>query len=270
MPELPWEKWYPTNWAGETGLRLCSRATRGIWFEILNTMMLRQTGSLTSTLPSFAILLFCTVEEMKVAIDELGREGVAEIKIENDSITIANRKRLRDYKIKELRRNAGSKGAATRWNSDIAKSMANMIAPTMANMIASSASASASASASEGGVGEIEKGSYHKDARTVLHVLIEATGTHFREVDTNLGIISARLKEPEVDLAGVRMMIDRQCRLWKGTEMEEYLRPATLFGKSKFDGYYAARSKEIIQSSTKQSCTMNGKTEQEILADAIM
>lgn len=85
-----------------------------------------------------------------------------------------------------------------------------------------------------------ERGEYHRESRTVLHILIEATGRHFRETDSNLEVISARLREPGVNLEGVRKMIARQCARWKGTVQEEFLRPETLFGKTKFDSYYAA------------------------------
>jgi hypothetical protein len=41
-------------------------------------------------------------------------------------------------------------------------------------------------------------------------------------------------------------MIDRQCALWKpDAKMCEFLRPETLFGKEKFDNYYAARLVEV-------------------------
>lgn len=84
---------------------------------------------------------------------------------------------------------------------------------------------------------------YHRDTRTVLYLLNELTGKSFREVDSNLSIISARLIEPGVDLEGVKKMMARQCTLWKNDiKMQEFLRPETLFGKSKFDGYYAARN----------------------------
>jgi hypothetical protein len=53
-----------------------------------------------------------------------------------------------------------------------------------------------------------------------------------------------------VTLEGVRQMILRQCKRWKGTSQAEYLRPETLFGKSKFDSYYATRDLPI--------CTENG------------
>ena len=85
------------------------------------------------------------------------------------------------------------------------------------------------------------KGRFHKDARTVLWLLNEATGRKFRETSSNLEFISARLSEPEVSLDGVKLMIARQVKRWKGTPQAEYLRPATLFNQEKFDGYYAAK-----------------------------
>jgi uncharacterized phage protein (TIGR02220 family) len=88
-------------------------------------------------------------------------------------------------------------------------------------------------------------GIYHPNSRTALYFLNEACGKHFRELDSNLKVISARLSEPEVTLEGVKQMIVRQCKRWKGTPQEEYLRPETLFGKTKFDSYYASRELPI-------------------------
>lgn len=83
--------------------------------------------------------------------------------------------------------------------------------------------------------------SYHKDTRVVLHFLNEHTGRHFRESDASLTPISQRLQEPGVDLELVKKMVIRQCRLWKcDPKMSEFLRPETLFGKTKFNSYYAA------------------------------
>jgi uncharacterized phage protein (TIGR02220 family) len=87
---------------------------------------------------------------------------------------------------------------------------------------------------------------YHEHARVALHWLNEKSGKHFRETDANLARISARLNEQGVDIEGVKQMIDRQCALWKpDAKMSEYLRPETLFGKEKFDNYYAARLVEF-------------------------
>jgi uncharacterized phage protein (TIGR02220 family) len=97
----------------------------------------------------------------------------------------------------------------------------------------------------EGVQGEMN-GHYHKDSRTALHWLNEKSGKHFRETDTNLSFISQRLSEPEVTIDGVKQMIDRQCLRWKGKTEAEYLRPETLFNKTKFDGYYAAKEQPVI------------------------
>ena len=40
-------------------------------------------------------------------------------------------------------------------------------------------------------------------------------------------------------------MIDRQVAQWSGTHMAEYLQPSTLFGKSKFDQYFAKRDEPV-------------------------
>lgn len=94
-------------------------------------------------------------------------------------------------------------------------------------------------------------GKYHRDTRTVLHWLNEASQKHFRETDPNLSIISARLNEPGVALDGVKEMIERQCKKWMRTDMQDYLRPETLFGKTKFDGYYAAKDQPLLTASHK-------------------
>ncbi len=94
---------------------------------------------------------------------------------------------------------------------------------------------------------ESEKTLYHKDTLTVLAVLNGATGSKFEEIETNLSLISARLNQPNVTLDGVTAMIKRQCELWQGTSMAEYLQPTTLFGKTKFQGYYTKRDKPVIK-----------------------
>ena len=99
----------------------------------------------------------------------------------------------------------------------------------------------------EGGVGETTE-TYHPDSRAALHWLNEKAGRHYRETDDNLATISARLREPDVTIDGVKTMIDRMVVKWKSNpDMESYLRPATLFGKQKFDGYYGAKDAPILQ-----------------------
>jgi uncharacterized phage protein (TIGR02220 family) len=100
-------------------------------------------------------------------------------------------------------------------------------------------------------VGAGEKTTPKKDpeamtnARVALHWLNEKTGRHYRETDSNLAFISSRLREPGVEIEGVKRMIERQCALWNNTPQAEFLRPETLFNRTKFDGYYAAKDLPI-------------------------
>lgn len=89
-------------------------------------------------------------------------------------------------------------------------------------------------------------GAYSQDCKDVLAYLNIKTGKQFRECDSSLTPIKARLKESGVSVDGIKQMIDRQCQKWKGTSMEDYLRPQTLFGKEKFESYYAAREMPLI------------------------
>lgn len=88
------------------------------------------------------------------------------------------------------------------------------------------------------------------NARIALHDLNHKSGKSFREVDSSLSPIIQRLSEPDVTIEGVRTMISRQVAMWQGTNMAEYLRPSTLFGKEKFNGYYASKDQPIISGKT--------------------
>lgn len=94
-------------------------------------------------------------------------------------------------------------------------------------------------------------GSYHRDSRTIIRLLNEISGKKFRETDANLSVISQRLREHGVDLVGVTQMINRQFKVWQNTTQFEFYRPETLFGKTKFDGYYAARELPLSENNKK-------------------
>ena len=57
---------------------------------------------------------------------------------------------------------------------------------------------------------------------------------------TTIRHINARLKEGYT-LSDFKQVIDNRCATWLGTDMEQYLRPETLFG-SKFENYLNARA----------------------------
>lgn len=81
------------------------------------------------------------------------------------------------------------------------------------------------------------------DAKEVLEFLNKTAGTAYRNVDTNLNLIRSRMEEHEATVEDMKQMIQRQTALWKmkGNGMEAYLRPETLFGKTKFAGYFGQR-----------------------------
>lgn len=94
--------------------------------------------------------------------------------------------------------------------------------------------------------------SYMAIARDLVFFLNKETGRKFRPTENNLKLICERLKEPEVEAQEINVMIKRQVRLWRGTYMEQYLRIETLFGKTKFEGYYSARDMKVIRAEPEQ------------------
>ena len=75
-----------------------------------------------------------------------------------------------------------------------------------------------------------------QEAKEILYFLNEKTGKSYRAVETNLLFIKSCLKTCAT-LAECRGVIARKVRQWKGTEFEKYLRPATLFNRTKFEQY---------------------------------
>ena len=74
------------------------------------------------------------------------------------------------------------------------------------------------------------------EAIQILTFLNSKTGKNYRTVETNLILVRARLKSG-ASSDDIRGVIARKVREWKGTEMEKYLRPATLFNATKFEQY---------------------------------
>lgn len=75
------------------------------------------------------------------------------------------------------------------------------------------------------------------DAKEVLEHLNAKTGRAYRAVDSNLRLIDARLKSGAT-AEQCKAVIDAKVGEWGGKpEMEQYLRPETLFGATKFEQY---------------------------------
>jgi uncharacterized phage protein (TIGR02220 family) len=78
---------------------------------------------------------------------------------------------------------------------------------------------------------------YRRDAETILSFLNEKTGKAFRPVPVNIDLITARLKSG-VTIQQCKSLIAKKVRDWNGDpKMAHYLRPATLFGREKFEQY---------------------------------
>ncbi|MBQ2871622.1 conserved phage C-terminal domain-containing protein [bacterium] len=76
----------------------------------------------------------------------------------------------------------------------------------------------------------------------VLGYLNEKAGTKYKPVESNLKFIRARLKDYSV--ADLKAVVDRQVAKWKGTSMQMYLRPETLFNATKFETYHNGLANE--------------------------
>ena len=60
---------------------------------------------------------------------------------------------------------------------------------------------------------------------------------------SNADIVIARMKEGYT-ISDFKIVIEKQYKRWKNTELEKYLRPNTLFQKSKFENYLNSRDEQ--------------------------
>lgn len=74
------------------------------------------------------------------------------------------------------------------------------------------------------------------EAREILAFFNQRLNTHYRPVAANLDLIRARLADG-ITPEQLRAIIAVKARQWKGTEMAKYLRPETIFRRSKCEQY---------------------------------
>ncbi|MCT3390353.1 replication protein [Lentilactobacillus hilgardii] len=80
---------------------------------------------------------------------------------------------------------------------------------------------------------------------SVIDYLNEKADKHYRHTEANRRLVMARHKEG-FTADDMRRVIDNQCVEWlHDNQMNQYLRPATLFRASKFEGYLNNRPAEI-------------------------
>lgn len=93
---------------------------------------------------------------------------------------------------------------------------------------------------------------YKDEAIEIIDWLNEKANRSYRHTKTNLDLVIARLKSGATVQQCCWIITDR-CKKWAGTEQEQYLRPATIFGKEKFEGYFGNLPKSIIKNED-ESC----------------
>ena len=75
-------------------------------------------------------------------------------------------------------------------------------------------------------------------AEKVLSYLNSKAEKSYKAIDSNLKFIIARLKD--YSESELNTVVDKKVKEWKGTEMEKFLRPETLFNATKFESYLNA------------------------------
>lgn len=114
MPELPWVKWFPCDWASDPLLSMCDVATQGVWMNAINAMHLINSTRLSGTLDELCTPCRCRRSQLETAIAELKSKKVGNITEQGVNIIIECRRLVREHKIKDLKRKAGLASAKQR------------------------------------------------------------------------------------------------------------------------------------------------------------
>lgn len=85
---------------------------------------------------------------------------------------------------------------------------------------------------------KISKGRYSAESEEVLSYLNLKSDSNYRLIDSNLKLIDAILKKGYTKEDCLKV-IDKKVAEWHGTDMQQYLRPLTIFS-NKFDAYLNA------------------------------
>lgn len=112
MAKLSFIKWYPTDWIQDT--RCLSLAAKGAWIDLLNFMWnSKDRGIWTGTYEELSWLIGCTVQAAQEVAKELGK--VADVTIVNVSVTVKNRRMIRE---ETIYKNASERQARYRSNAN--------------------------------------------------------------------------------------------------------------------------------------------------------
>lgn len=76
-----------------------------------------------------------------------------------------------------------------------------------------------------------------------INYLNSLTGSKFKPSGTSIDLIKARLNEGYT-FDDIKRVIDLKVKEWLGTPMDQYLRPSTLFNRTKFQNYAGQKIKK--------------------------
>lgn len=267
MGKQPAFQFYTGDWVQDT--RSLSLATKGAWIDILCALWRSQTrGSLTLPILGWARLISATVDQTEAVIKELVDMHIckcvmvpvcngtsvtrnANITDRNENITLINRRMVREYNdaqqnVERQRKFREKHKTINECNRDNNGDSNAKITPP-----SSSSSSSSSLNLKKEIYKEKEKpivetgplstsppsNHFRENATEILKFLNTKTGRNYELTKVNLDFIVNRLKEGSTP-GQCRQVVAKKCREWLTDEkMTLYLRPATLFNKTKFAQY---------------------------------
>lgn len=215
----------------DPNLRRCSHGARGVWIDMLCLMFECEqrgvliTGSSPWSYDDVAAAVGGNMDFTLRCIDELVSKGVC--KVREDSALYS----VRMVKDEEERKKSRERVQKHRCNVSVTP-----MSHRSSSSISSSISKKEEAMSGSPPDDVPPKRNLNQEAREVLAFLNAKTGRNYEDVDANMNLIRARLKDASVQ--DCKSIIAKKCRDWRGNEkMEPYLRPATLFNATKFAQY---------------------------------
>lgn len=256
-------QFYPGDWMRSTDLRSCSIGARGLWIDMIclmhegNPYGFLRVGDkdiLPDTLARIVGGVHTQIEEWLIELEQAG------VLSRDQGGTIYSRRMVRDEDVR-VRRSAG--GEKSLLHPNVQQRKGNPIrVSSRPSLGGSPATASASALQDTSPPAPLRVSSsnavlqnpspltntntsppkvngnhYRKDAESLIEFLNLKTGKAFRPVEANLKFIEARLQSGAT-VPQCRALIIRKQREWKDKpDMQQYLRPETLFNATKFESY---------------------------------
>ena len=235
----PWTKWYWADWESDIGLQLCSLASQGLWMQMLSIMARSKNkgylldGENQMETKMLAKKARSTVEEIGPLLQDLRDHNVFS---ETPDGMIYNRRMVRDAKLSKVRQESGKKGGRPKSKR---KANGNQDPKQHVKGPSASAYASAYASASNKNKNLIEE--------IIIYLNEKADKKFSSKSEETIKFINGRLAEGRT-LEDFKYVIDIKVVKWKGktwvdnrtgkeVQLDDYLRPSTLFRPGNFEDY---------------------------------